>query len=172
MSRAPVTYTWDGEAMVPLASLAKRCDEMFVVGERYRLEEASDRSTATHNHEFAWLAEAWKTLPERYKLEPWAQSAEHLRKYALIATGHCLTDTFTCGSNAEALRWAPRLRSDDEYCIVQVQGSVVHRYRAKSQARKAMNRKEFQASKQAILEFVAGLLEVTPETLANVREAA
>lgn len=158
--------------MVPLASLARRCDEIFVVGQRYRLEEVSDRSTATHNHEFAWLNEACRSLPEKYAHEPWAQSAEHLRKYALIRTRHCTTETFPCGSNAEALRWASRLRADDEFCIVSVDGALVNRFRAKSQARRAMNRKEFQASKQDILEFIAGLLEVEPDTLANVREAA
>lgn len=158
--------------MFPLASLTRRCDELFVVGERYRMEEVNERSQSSHAHEFAWLAEAWRNLPEQYAQEPWAQSPEHLRKYALIRTGFCHTDTFACGSHAEAMRWAPRLRSDDEYCIVSVEGMVVHRFRAMSQSKRAMGAKKFQESKQAILEFVSSLLGVSAANLQQQGEAA
>ena len=163
----PLSYRWSGDSFEVLPRHQKQADKEFVVGEIYRLEQVHERSTATHNHEFAWLADAWKNLPERYDHEPWAQSPEHLRKYGLIMCKFCTTETFPCGSNAEALRWAARLRADDEYCIISVSGTVVHRFRAESQSKRAMGAKRFQASKSALMEFVSGLIGTTTTELAN-----
>lgn len=83
-----------------------------------------------------------------------------------------MTD-YVCSSGAEAIRWAANLRKEvDEYALVIVERSVVRVMKAKSQSRKAMAKADFQASKTAILEWVAGLLDVAPETLARVKEAA
>ncbi|CDP50674.1 Phage protein [Devosia sp. DBB001] len=166
--RAPVSFTWDGEAMTPSTQFhARNADREFVVGERYVLVEEKQRSTKTHNHEFAALHEAWANLPERYADEAWAQSPEHLRKYALIKTKFCDTQTYTCGSHAEAKRWAANIRPLDEYSLVTVYGSTVIRFTAKSQSRKAMDAVEFQASKTAVLEFISSLLDVAPAELAQ-----
>lgn len=162
----PIIATWTDEGVFrPSPRMARICDKHFAVGEVYEIEVGHGRSIATHNHQFAWLKEAWLTLPEEYSNEPWAQSPEHLRKHALIRTGFCHVEQFACGSNAEALRWAPRLRADDEYCVVAVEGTIVTRYRAMSQSQRAMGGKRFQESKQAVIDFVAGLLGVSPETL-------
>ena len=162
----PLLYRWNGEAFEVLPSFQKFADKQFCVGEIYHLEEVNERSPNSHNHQFACLQESWMSLHEKYSQEPWAQSAEHLRKYALIRCGFCVTETFTCGTQAEARRWAPRLRADDEYCIVSVQGSIVHRFRAESQSRRAMGAKRFQELKQAIFDFIAGLLEAPIEEAA------
>jgi hypothetical protein len=122
----------------------------------------SDKSRA---HQFAWLRDAWANLPEQYAMEAWAQSPEHLRKYALVKSGFCDTITYPCSSSAEAQRWAANMRPMDEYSIVIARGSVVYRFVAKSQSRKAMGREEQRKSKQAILDFVAGLIGVAPEEL-------
>ena len=156
----PLCYRWNGEAFEVLPRFQKMADRQFVVGEVYLLEEVQERSIASHNHQFACLHDAWLSLPEKYSDEPWAQSPEHLRKYALIKAGFCYTDTFACATRAEAMRLARILRSDDEYCIVSVQGSVVHRFRAESQSKRAMGAERFQKSKQAVLDFVSGLLDV------------
>jgi hypothetical protein len=173
MTTAPVEFRWDGEAMVPAtAFLARRADQQYVVGGRYTLVEEKQRSPATHNHEFATLAEAWANLPERYADEAWAQSPEHLRKYALIKTGFNNSQTFVCGSKAEAKRWAANLRPRDEFAIVVAKGNTVVEFTAKSQSRKEMDAKEFQRSKQAVLEYVSSLLEVEPEVLDEHARAA
>jgi len=165
---APVSFTWDGEAMTPSSQFhARNADSEFVVGERYTLVEEKQRSDKTHNHEFAVIADAWANLPEQYADEAWAQSPEHLRKYALIKARFCDTQTFACGSYAEAERWAANIRPMDEFSLVVVRGSTVIRYTAKSQSRKAMDAAEFQRSKQAVLEFISGLIGVAPETLAK-----
>ena len=167
---APMFFQWTGSAMQPLGRFARISAEAFTEGEQYRMEAVEARSWATHAHQFAWLHDAWLNLPERYAIEPWAQSSEHLRKYALIQTGHCNTQTWVCVSRAEAARWAANMRPEDEYSVVIAQGTEVIRYTAKSQSLKSMGAKEFQASKSAILDFIAGLLDVAPAELQGSAE--
>lgn len=163
--RPLIVWEWNGEAMIPLPRFHNIVNATFTVGERYKMEPHDERSTVSHNHEFAVIAEAWQSLPEQYANEPWAQTPEHLRKYALIRCRYCNTQTYDCASNAEAKRWAANLRPLDEYSIVSVKGAVVYRFTAMSQSKRAMGPKVFQESKQAILEFIGELIGVTPEAM-------
>lgn len=162
---------WNGEAMVPATSYWQRqCDEQFVVGMRYRMVQEAERSTATHNHEFAWLQEAWNSLPdELYAQYP---NSEVLRKHGLIAKGYCTMKQHVCPTKAEAERLAAILKPRDPYVIVIQRGNVVTEYTAVSQSRRAMGAKQFQQSKQALMEFVGDLLGVDPETIGKQSEAA
>lgn len=174
MSTAPpLEYRYEGEGQfLPTSPYwARRADQHFVVGQAYRMVEHYDRSQASHSHLFAWLHDAWQSLPERYKHENWAQTSEHLRKYALVRTGFCDTQTFACGSRAEAERWAANLRPMDEFSIVVVEGTTVQRFTAQSQSHRAMGGKRFNESKAAILDFIAGLLEVDPRQLEKAEAA-
>lgn len=165
---APIVFTWtDDGAMKPLDRFARLADKRFVVGLEYPLEIHYPRSKVSHDHEFAWLGEAWATLPERYKHEPWALSPDHLRKYCLIRKGFCNTQTYACGSRSEAERWAQNLRPIDEYSLVTVEGTTVYRFTAESQSYRAMGARRFQESKQAIFDYIAELLEVSPDELAR-----
>ena len=101
-----LAFQWDGEAMVPLNG--KRADAFYTVGERYIMAPVSQRSDATHKHEFAWLREAWMSLPD--DLAERFPSAEHLRKWALIRAGYSDSHTITCASKAEAIRVAAFIR--------------------------------------------------------------
>lgn len=163
----PLAFQWDGEAMKPLNG--RRADAFYTVGERYIMAHVCQRSDATHKHEFAWLREAWMTLPDH--LAERFPSAEHLRKWALIRAGYSDSHTITCASKAEALRVAAFIRPIDEFAVVIASGATVTRYTAKSQSRRAMGAKEFQDSKTAIIEVVAKLLGVEPGALPQ-REAA
>ncbi len=160
--QSPLLFIWQGDGFTPVPRHAKACDERYVVGERYLLEETQERDMVKHRRQFAFVREAWENLPECYALEPWAQSSEHLRKFSLIKCGYCHTETFPCGSKAEAQRWAPRLRAADTYAIVTVAGTVVHRFTAESQSVRAMGAKRFEESRRAIMAFVDGLLKVEP----------
>lgn len=155
-----VLFAWDGEAMIPVGNfMARRCDEQFTVGAKYSLVQHEDRSQQSEGHYFATLRELWENLPERVSGEPWAETVDHLRRYALIKTGYCNVETFPCGTKAEAERWAARLKPMDEYAIITVVGTVVHRYRAKSQSRQAMPGKgDFGRSKNAVLDYVSDLV--------------
>ncbi len=149
---APLTYRWDGDAMIPLVHCRAKANEQFVVGQAYRMTEYEERSLATHNHEFAWLHEKWLNLPEA--LAPLYPSEEHLRKRALIQAGYYTETAIDAGSNAAALRVAAAVRALDEFALVIVQGAYVLVRRAKSQSRRAMKKDEFQASKTAIMEII------------------
>lgn len=163
----PIAFQWDGEAMRPLHP--KLADKEYVVGERYMLAPFEQRSVASHNHEFAWLHEAWLNLPERYAEQ--FPSAEHLRKYALIQAGYSNSHSLVCGSKAEALRVAAFIRPLDEFAVVTVNGCVVNRFTAKSQSRRAMGREEFQDSKTKIMDVIAQMIGVEPEQLARAKAA-
>lgn len=164
-TRNLIVWEWSGEAMVPLPRFHNLVNATFTGGERYTMEPHEQRSDPSHRHEFAVIAEAWQSLPEHLADEPWAQTPEHLRKYALIRCRYANTQTFDCASNAEAKRWAANLRPLDEYSIVSVKGSVVYRFTAMSQSKKAMGPQVFQESKQAILEFIGDLIGVSADQI-------
>ena len=162
---ALIIFEWDGESMVPQKRFQALCDREFVVHEVYRLEVREENSVRSRNHYFAQLETSWLNLPESCGLEPWAQTKDHLRAYALIKCGWYDSVTHVCSSGAEARRMAAFLRPLDEYSIVTAIGSTIVRYSAQSQSQKAMGRKRFQASKVAVLDFVASLVGVTAAQL-------
>lgn len=159
----PQGFTWNGEAMVPRSP--RLADKAYTVGENYLLVTHEDRSTATHNHEFAWLKDAWLNLPENLSDE--FPTPEHLRKRALIDGGFYDQTVIDAGSNAAALRVASAIRAREEFSLVIVRGPAVVIRTAKSQSRRSMNKQEFQASKTAILEVVSTMIGVKPEELAG-----
>lgn len=166
----PLIYQWTGEAMQPLARFGRVADEQFVIGETYALVEHQERSDASHGHEFAWLKEAWLSLPEN--LADQFPTVEHLRKRALIDAGFFDEEIIDAGSNAAALRVASSFRRREAFSLVIVRGGFVFVRTAKSQSRRAMNKAEFQASKQAIIDTVSTMLGVEPANLARQMEAA
>lgn len=169
----PIVCRWDGHVFMPEGDYhLRRAAEDYDHDQLVRLAPVEERSDKSHRHQFAWLKTAWDSLPDRYTGEPWAQSPEHLRKYALIRTGFANTVDTVCDSNATAMRVATMARSLDEYAVVEVERCVVRVHRPRSQSNRAMNKQDFEASKAAILNFVAGLIEVDPETLARQSEAA
>ena len=165
MTDRPILLRYEGEGEFKPASphWARECDKRFVIGETYTLVEQHERSSKTHAHEFAWLKDAWLNLDD--SLYTQFPTPEHLRKFALIRKGFCTMQQHVCKSKAEALRLAAAIRPYDEYQIVTVQNEVVNVFHAKSQSKRAMNRQEFQESKTAVLDYVAGLLSVSPKQL-------
>lgn len=167
----PLNFTWDGEAFHPTGSYqARQCDRFFVVGERYALVEHHERSTATHNHYFAALHEAWQSLPDH-----WAEqfpTSEHMRKFALIKSGYHDQTAYACQSRDEAMRLASAIRPLGDFSIVTIDGSTVLRFTAKSQSMRAMGKKDFQESKEKVLDYVAGLIGSTRPALETHARAA
>jgi hypothetical protein len=157
--------------MAPVGRFAREADRHFVIGQRYTLTEYVERSQASHNHYFAAVKEAWANLPEgeaERHITP-----NHLRKYALIKCGYADRQDFVVQSNAEALRLASAIRKIDDYAVTTISGNVVTRWTAKSQNGQAMGKKDFQASKQAVLDYLASLVGVSPDELSsNAQRAA
>lgn len=165
----PLDFVWTADkVMRPLNPHA--ADRQYVVGDHYRLDRVEERSEASHRHEFAWLTEAWRNLPEQ--LADLYPSPEHLRKRALIDCGFYDETVTDVGSNAAALRVMPRFRALDDFALVIVRGPVVVMRTAKSQSRRHMKAPEFRASKTAIMDLIASMIGVTPAELGTARAAA
>lgn len=159
----PLPCRWDGDGFVPLQRFAKEADRAYVVGEVYRMAPVEDRSGKSHGHYFAALSDAWANLPEGQAER--FPSAEHLRKWALIKAGWRDERSIVAASKAEAQRLAAFVRPMDEFAVVLVSGPVVTVYTAQSQSMRAMGKQAFEASKQAVLDIVAGMIGVTADAL-------
>lgn len=165
-SGAPINAFWDGEVFRPESPyMARRADRQFARGEVLRLIDNPERSTTSHNHLFAMVEEAWRNLPplmaERFN------SPEALRKYALVKSGHCYTDSVICASRADALRVAAFVRNAEEFSVVTVEKNVVTRYKPKSQSRQAMSKEEFQESKDDVLRVISEMIGVAKKELSD-----
>lgn len=138
-------------------------------GETVIVSIERSRSMQSHRHQFAWLRDAWASLPEADAAQPWADTPETLRKHALIATGYSQTYTLDCGKEATARRVKAALVSAEAgkhgYAIGAVRGPVVAIWTPESQSVRAMGGKRFQESKEAVLSWVADRLGVDGKTL-------
>ena len=140
-------------------------DRMYVVGEQYRLAPLEERSRASHNGFFAAITEAWSNLPE--DLAERFPSPDHLRRWALIKSGFRDERSFVCASKAEALRLSVFVKPIDDFAVVLVHESTVTVYTAQSQSMRAMGKERFQASKDAVLDVVAGMIGHDAKTLSD-----
>lgn len=173
---SPMAFRWmadvladDGGAMVPFRP--KAALRRYVDRQEYVFVEHHDRSLESHQHEFAWLKEAWLQLPE--KLADLYPSPTHLRKAALIEAGFFDEEIIDCGSKAAAERVAASLGKRNDFSLVIIRGVYVIIRDAKSQSYRAMGKKDFQASKTAILEVVSAMIGISPEELKkNAGQAA
>lgn len=156
--------------MKPLARFSALCDRTFVIGETYRLEVCEERSDVSHKHEFAWLREAWRNLPEH--LAPEYPTPEHLRKRALIQAGYFDESIVDAGTKAAALRIAAFVRPMDDFALIFVRDCFVIKRTAKSQSRRAMKKAEFQDSKQKIMDIISEMIGVDAASLQDNAEKA
>lgn len=162
-------YRWTGDSLVPMQP--RRADQYLVIGEVYVLAPMEERSAVTHSHQFAFLRDAWKNLPEVYAEQ--FPTPEHLRKRLLIDTGWYDETIVDVGTNAGALRVAREWRHRDEFAYIVVRGGLIVIREAKSQARGKMQKADFQASKQSLLDAVSAMIGVEPAALtANAGAAA
>lgn len=141
----------------------RAADRQYVVGATYFLDHREDRSAASHRQYFAAINEAWQNLPEDYAER--FPSPEALRKYALVKSGFRDERTLVASSRAEATRLAAFIRPMDEFAVVVVAEATVTVMTAKSQSMRAMGKAEFQRSKDAVLDVIAGMIGVSPRTL-------
>lgn len=161
---------WTGDSFTPITERTQKAlDAEYVVGEIYRFERHEPRSMESHRHYFALIHEAWLNLPER--LVDDFPSSEHLRKTALIKAGYCTKRQIVCATKQEAMRTGGFIQELDDYAVVTIEDKVVTVYRAKSQSIPAMGKRDFQESKQAVLDVVAKLIGTDPVTLGRAQAA-
>lgn len=168
----PIPFRWTGEGFTPATAHWQRiADKHYAIGEIRNLVPEEQRSRISHNHQFAEIGDAWRTLPEH--LAERFPTADALRKHALIKAGFATITEHVCDSAAEAQRLAAVIASLDPYSVTEIRRNIVRHLRAQSQSLRAMGRQDFQRSKQACLEIVAEMIGVSATTLsANVGRAA
>lgn len=166
----PLLCEWDGEAFKPLGRHAKACDARFVVGEKYLIDPEAPRHMPAHRAYFAQINEAWKNLPE--SIAENHPSPEHLRKHALVKCGYADEKTILCRTNKDAVMAAAFIGAMDGFAIVDVRDNVLKAWKPRSQSVKAMGADEFKRSKSAVLDFIAGMVGVSPATLADNADQA
>lgn len=153
----PFPFIWTGDSFQPAnAHWARKCDERFVVGQSYALDEIHPRSSATHAHYFATLHDIWQSLPDH--LAEQYPTDEHLRKYALIRTGYHTMTQHVCKSGAEAERLATIIKPYDTYQLVTVKDSIVTVYNAISQDYRSMDKRTFAESKEKVVDWCSNLI--------------
>lgn len=157
----PIWFSWDGDNMICLQP--KLADKNYVVGEKYILVPFEDRSEASHKHQFAWLREAWRQLPE--DIADLYPNPDILRKKALVDAGYYNETIVDAGSNAAAIRVASAFQGLGDFAVIFVRGHFVIRRTAKSQSRRKMNKQEFDDSKNKVLEIVSQMIGVSPDEL-------
>lgn len=161
---------WDGSTLTPTGHYGlAAAREAMEPGDVVVVEVDHPRSINSHRHQFAEINSAWRHLPEAVQGLPWAASPKTMRKHALIVTGYRNTYTLDCGANATAERVKGALQAAEAgrhgYAISQVRGPVVTVWTPESQSMRAMGGKRFQESKEAVLNWIAGQIGVTPEQL-------
>ena len=160
----PMIMRWNGCAFEPIGKRVKeQCDAEYVIGRSYRLQTVEERSEPQHRMYFASIRECWANLPE--DLAERFPTSERLRKFALIKSGFATQRQLVASSRAEALRLAAFVAPMDEYALVETRGAVVTVWEAESQSMRAMGKKRFGESKDAVLAYCASLIGVEQETL-------
>ena len=146
----------NGEDYVPMSAYQDVMDKL----------REKQRSDASHNHQFAEIANCWENLPESHAGAPYAASADAFRKHGLIATGHCDVNTIDLQSRDLALKHAPFLadlarKAHGGYALTVVKGSMVICTTTHSQSYKEMGKERFEKSKSDVLEWAHCILGVT-----------
>lgn len=137
------------------------------VGEVHGWQMAEHRSAKSHDHFFACVNEAWKSLPEERADD--FPSPEHLRKWSLIKAGFCSETRIVCANNGEAMTLAAKAKAMDKYAVIAIDGKAVTIWTADSQRKDAMGRQQFQEAKDKALHIISQLIGTDAATL---RDAA
>jgi ADP-ribosylglycohydrolase len=167
MIDGPIVCRWEGDVMRPIGRFAAEADRRFVIGLTYALDEILERSSASHAHYFAQVNDLWHSLPEH--LAERFPTAAALRAHALIETGHHNETRLDAGTNAAAMRVAAIMQADEPLAAVVVRGPLVVRRIARSQSYRAMDKGEFQTSKDDVLQYLADLVGADAKALEAVR---
>jgi len=153
---ATIRVIWDGRVFIPFGRSLPACEKLEK-GEPYNMQLEADWSVESHNHFFARLTELYDNLPEN--IAACFRNIDHFRAWCLIREGFCTEICQIEPSPALAQHAAKIIGKVSPYCVVHVDGSIVRVWTAKSQARSGgMSKKEFERSKQAVLELAEFLV--------------
>lgn len=120
------------------------------------LDDPKEHSDPQRRRFFAIVREVWVNLPE--SLSQQYPDSEVLRKTALCRTGWCDVQTVVAGNKAAALEFAAVIRRIDRYAIVDVQGTVVMVFTARSMQKRQCPKKQFGEVSGKVLDWLSNLI--------------
>lgn len=149
--------------MVPVARDADKFKQ-YKDGKYYDLEEARERSIQSHNLYFKAVGITWLNLPERDR-DLYATD-DHWREFCLIKAGFrkervaVMPSPEAAQACALGADWSATIRKN--FVVTYVEGNIVHILVARTQKMikndpDGMDKKDFEASKQAVLEICAAV---------------
>ena len=158
-----------GGSFIPYLRHNNAIAAAFKDGDHVYIEIQRERSTASHKHQFAWIRDAFDSLPDDvHGRELWKRPS-HLRKHALIMTGHCDATHIVVGSDTAAHEVRNVIKADKDklhgYSMVTASGPTISILTPHSQSQAAMGAETFQKSKTDILNWIADLLQTNPKDL-------
>lgn len=153
--------------MRPIPRMRRLADDQYVAGEEYPLDLLHNASDRSRRHYFASVKNAWDNLPDEIALQ--YPTPEHLRKKALVACGYATHRVLVLASPKEARKAGTEMRQIDPYAVLEISGNVLNIWQARSQQQSkmkgGMSAAEFKESKKAVLDWCAGLIGTTRDTL-------
>lgn len=158
-----INVQWDGQGLIPTRYSRPQAERQFQFGRTYRVEVVEFRSPESHKHFFACLNTAFDNLPEAHA-NRW-RTPDELRKWCLCQTAFRDTQEFHAASHAEAIRLATHFAQMREFSVCEIRDNMVLRHTPHSQDYAHMAAREFQQSKDAVLDVLANILGVPAEDL-------
>ena len=158
---------------------ARVAREQYRDGEEYPMEVREERSSKSHAFYMASVTSAWKNL--NGETAEILSTPTHLRGWALVETGWHDQHIVEAPDKQSAMKWAifaRKISSHEGYSEIKVlkqDGRWFIRIRTpRSQSRAAMNKEDFKASSNDVLNVLAGTIEVKRHDLdkAGREEAA
>lgn len=126
-------------------------------------DEPSDHSDAARRRFFAIVREAWSNLPDVERAR--FPNSEVLRKTALCRIGWAECKVVTCGSNKAAQEVALLASHLDRYAIVDITGTVVSVFTARSMSKRHCPKKTFLEVSEKALDWISTVLGTDAATL-------
>lgn len=120
------------------------------------LDDPADQSDPMRRRFFAIVRAVWKTLPDA--LAKQYPSPVHLRKAALCRVGWCESKVTTCGNRTSAIQVAALVSHLDRYAIVDITGSVVTVFTARSLRKRGCPKKTFSEVSRKCLQWLSDLV--------------
>jgi len=127
------------------------------------LDDPKDHSDAMRRRFFAIVREAWSNLPDVERAR--FPNSEVLRKTALCRIGWAECKVVTCGSNKAAQEVALLASHLDRYAIVDITGTVVSVFTARSMSKRHCPKKTFLEVSEKALDWISTVLGTDAATL-------
>lgn len=120
------------------------------------LDDPKDQSDPMRRRFFALVREVWLNLPDHHRER--FPSSEILRKTALCRVGWAECKVVTCGSSKVAQEMALLARHLDRYAVVDIAGTVVTVFTARSMNKRSCPKKTFLDVSEKALDWLSQLI--------------